>query len=75
MDIQPVDEAVDLGADIDDAYQFVCELGLVKGLTDGLDRPAKSRALDRLLATIAAHHTADGVLFASSAWLIIAQRP
>jgi SAM-dependent methyltransferase len=75
IDIQPVDEVVDFGADADDAFDFLSGLGIVKGLTEGLDPATTQRALDALRATVEAHTTAAGVLFPSSAWLIAARRP
>jgi hypothetical protein len=37
-----------------------------------LDDDTRRAALDELRATVAAHETADGVRFGSSAWLITA---
>jgi hypothetical protein len=75
IDVQPMDdEQIDFGTDAEDAFGFLRELGIVKGLTDGLDDATRQRALDALRATVEAHTTRAGVLFASSAWLITARR-
>lgn len=60
------------GADTDDAYQLI--LGLMGWMLDGLDDTGKERARDALRATIAAHDTADGVLYESAAWITTATR-
>lgn len=75
FDVEPVDEPVELGIDSGDAYRFVREFGVVKGLLQDLDDVTRARALDRLRSTLAAHDTDRGVLFESSAWLITARRP
>lgn len=49
-------------------------MGIVRGLTEDLDADATTSALDRLRATLVAHETPDGVLFGSSAWLVVARR-
>jgi SAM-dependent methyltransferase len=73
--LDDVDEPMYFGADADDAFGFAQTTGPVKGLLDGLDQPTTARALEALRATLAAHETADGVLFGSRAWLITARRP
>lgn len=60
------------GSDADDAYAFV--VGLLGWMLGGLDEPGRNRALDRLRATLAAHQTGDGVVFASATWLVQARR-
>jgi SAM-dependent methyltransferase len=60
------------GNDADDANRFV--LGLMGWMLQGLDDAGRSRALDALHATMAAHQTPDGVLFESAAWTIHATR-
>ena len=60
------------GNDADDAFGFV--LGLLGWMLDGLDDTARASAVDALRATVAAHETADGVLFRSGAWLTSAIR-
>ena len=66
------DEAMRFGADAADAWPFVTGMGMVKGLTEGLDDETKTHALDQLRRLLVAHETEDGVLFDSSAWLITA---
>jgi SAM-dependent methyltransferase len=60
------------GTDADDAYRFV--LGLLGWMLDGLDGAGRTRALDALRATTAAHQTAEGVVYESGAWIIRAVR-
>jgi SAM-dependent methyltransferase len=61
------------GNDADDAHRFV--LGLMGWMLEGLDNVGRTRAIDALRATMAAHETPDGVLFESAAWTIQASRP
>jgi SAM-dependent methyltransferase len=61
------------GNDADDAHRFV--LGLMGWMLEGLDDDGRSRAIDALHATMAAHTTAEGVLFKSAGWTIQATRP
>ena len=60
------------GTGIEDAQRFV--IGLVGWMLEGLDETGRRRALDDLRATIAAHATAEGVVFGSAAWIIRAAR-
>jgi SAM-dependent methyltransferase len=60
------------GRDADEAYDFV--LGQLGWMLEGLDDGGRGRALDALRATVAAHATADGVLYGSAAWTITATR-
>jgi len=64
-----------LGADAEDAFEFVSGLGLTRGLLGGLDDGARQAALDELRAVLAEHATPDGVLFGATAWLVTARRP
>jgi len=43
-------------------------------MLEGLDAGRRAGALGALRATVAAHITADGVVYRSGAWLIRAQR-
>lgn len=75
IDLEDVQEPICLGADSDDAFAFITShLGMAKGLLGELDDAGKARALAALRSTLAAHATAEGVLFRSSAWLITARR-
>ena len=65
---------VRLGADTEDAFDFVGGLGLARGLLGGLDDGARRAVLDELRAALAGHATPDGVLLGASAWLTTAHR-
>ncbi len=73
--VEGVEEPNWVGSDTEDAYRFIGGLGLVRGLLQDLDNPRRAAALESLRKTIAAHATADGVVFGSAAWLITAHRP
>lgn len=60
------------GADAADAHRFV--LGQLDWMLSGLDDAGRARALDALMATMRAHETSDGVVFASEAWITTAIR-
>lgn len=70
----PIDEAVCLGTDAEDAFSFVRTLGLFRGLTEGLDHATRADTVARVRAMLTDHETADGVLLESAAWLITASR-
>ena len=74
IEIETVEEPLRFGADAEDAWAFVRTLGIVRGLTGGLDDEIKAHALDALQAVLAEHETAEGVLFGAAAWLISARR-
>ena len=69
-----IEEPVWFGADAEAAYDFVGEIGIVKGLSDGLDPDTKAAAHERLRAALRAHETPEGVRFASGVWLITATK-
>ena len=73
--ITPLTEPVWLGADREDAWSFASAMGMVRGLTAGLEPEARSKAFDNLRKVMAAHETDAGVLFGSAAWLVIARKP
>jgi SAM-dependent methyltransferase len=75
VDLSSVDEPICFGSDAGDAYSFVSTFGITRGLTADLDGTARARALEQLRQTLADHETADGVLFAGSAWLVTATNP
>jgi SAM-dependent methyltransferase len=75
IELTPVEEPVLLGADADDAWSFVRGLGVVRGLTGGLDDAPRQAALDRLREVVDASVTPDGAVLGSAAWLITATRP
>jgi len=61
------------GTDAEDSHRFV--LGLMGWMLNGLDDAGRSRAVDGLRATMAAHETPKGVVFGSAAWTIRATPP
>ena len=65
---------VRLGADAEDAFDFVAGLGMTRGLLDGLDDDVRRAALEELRAALAEHATPDGVLLGAAAWLTTAHR-
>jgi SAM-dependent methyltransferase len=75
IDFAPIDEQIDLGADTADAYAFVETMGIVEGLSQGLDDEQRAQAMSNIRQMLDAHATPDGVLFGSSAWLITAKLP
>ncbi|MFB6865691.1 hypothetical protein ACFCZQ_35865 [Streptomyces virginiae] len=60
------------GADAADAERFT--LGLLGWMLDGLDDEGRRRATDDLRATLTAHESDDGVLYASAVWIVRAIR-
>jgi SAM-dependent methyltransferase len=74
VELAPIDEPIELGADADDAFAFMRTMGIVAGLTHDLDDADRARALDELQRVAVDHDTGDGVLLGTSAWLITAQR-
>jgi SAM-dependent methyltransferase len=69
-----LEEPLWFGADADAAYEFVGEIGIVKGLSDGLDLDTKVAAHEELKAALRAHETPEGVRFDSGVWLISATK-
>jgi len=74
VELVDLEEPMRLGNDTGDAWTFVVGMGIVKGLTEGLDDDTKTQALAQLRRTLEEHESAAGVTFASSAWLITARR-
>jgi SAM-dependent methyltransferase len=72
--VTEVPRVVRLGADAEDAFDFVAGLGMTRGLIGGLDDDVRRAALDELRAALAAHATPDGVLLGAAAWLTTAHR-
>ena len=72
VQFQEVNEPVDLGGDLDEAYAFVSDLGVTHGLLNDLDEPTADRALDNLKEALSEHATPEGVLFGASSWLVTA---
>ncbi len=61
------------GENCDAAFDAVRRLRHTSDLLATLDVATAERALDRLRASLAAHHTSDGVLFDSRAWIVTAR--
>ena len=74
VELKPIDEPVELGTDASDALEFAKTMGIVEGLTDGLDPEARAQAMSNLADLFRERETADGVLLASAAWLITARK-
>ena len=74
VDLVPIDEPVELGTDAADALEFAKTMGIVEGLTDGLDATARAQAMSNLADLFVKRETAAGVLMGSAAWLITARR-
>lgn len=73
--IDPVLEPLWLGADAEEATEFISTGGLAQCLIEGLDPSDRERAMQSLRSTVEDHVTADGVIFGSAAWVISARRP
>ena len=74
IELADVRESERLGADVDDAYAFVCSLGPTRGLLAGLDEGARASALAALRARLDDRAGPDGVLLDAAAWLVTARR-
>ena len=74
VDIDAFDHPVWMGADSDDAFEFVGRSGVVRGMTGGLGETERKRALEAVRAVMVAHDTGDGVTFGSGVWLVSARR-
>lgn len=70
----PVDESIDIGTDADDALVFAKSMGIVEGLTNGLDADDRATAMANLHELFLAHETPDGVRLDSASWVITARR-
>ena len=73
--VAAISEPMWLGASAEEAWTFVADMGLVRGLTDGLDEDARLSAMAELRRRIEHRATPEGVLLESAAWLITARRP
>ncbi|HZO27473.1 MAG TPA: methyltransferase domain-containing protein [Chloroflexota bacterium] len=72
--LDDISDPVMVGADADDAFNFVRSLGITRGMLRDLDAETTARTLDNLRALIASRDTGHGVFLNSSAWLITARR-
>ena len=75
VEFTSIEEPLWFGADADAAYAFVGDIGIVKGLSDGLDDVARADAHEKLKAALRSHETPEGVQFGSAVWLITARKP
>lgn len=64
-----------LGDSPDEAWSFLSAMGIVRGLTGGLDETTAAKALAELRRRIDNRRTPDGVTLGSAAWLITARQP
>lgn len=74
VDFTAVHEPVYYGPDPDAAYDAALRLRHARDLLASLDPATAETATDRLRATLAAHHTDNGVVLDSRAWIITAHR-
>jgi SAM-dependent methyltransferase len=58
----------------EEAFRFVSGLGVTESMLRDLDATRRAQALAALRATVEAHESPEGVLFASAAWLVRAHR-
>lgn len=65
---EAIDEPMYFGPDVPTAERFV--LGVLGWLLVGLDDETRTNALTALRTDLQAHQTAEGIAYASSAWLI-----
>jgi SAM-dependent methyltransferase len=75
VELDSVREPMTVGGSADDAYGFVSRMPPVRGLLQDLDDDTRTRALEQLRDTIAAHAAESGVSFDSAGWLITARHP
>jgi SAM-dependent methyltransferase len=69
-----VDADMFFGADSEEALEWVGGFRDVHTALEALDPDARDSALERLRATLAAHHSDRGVVFDSRAWIVSARR-
>lgn len=74
VELAPIDEPMDLGATAADALDFARTMGIVEGLTSGLDAAVRAEAMANLARLFEEREQADGVLLPSAAWLITARK-
>jgi SAM-dependent methyltransferase len=75
VELLAIEEPIFLGENADDAWGFVSQLGIVRGLTESLDDAARQGALDRLRSVVTESETSKGAVLGSAAWMITATRP
>ncbi len=74
VEVDEVDADFRMGADVDDALEFIGGVGVVRALLHDLDPEQQQVARDDLRGVIESHARSNGVFFGSSAWTIRAIR-
>jgi SAM-dependent methyltransferase len=74
IDVREVERRFRAGSDPEEAWEFLRETGQVVGLTESLEEPHRSTALERLHRELHDRHGDDGVTFGSLAWMITARK-
>ncbi|MFI7144129.1 class I SAM-dependent methyltransferase [Nonomuraea sp. NPDC050022] len=75
ISVDPVDEPMRLGDDVNDVLDFVSQMGPVSSLLDKADEETRAKMLGALHERLGSHETAAGVFLRSAAWLVTARRP
>ncbi|MFG1679289.1 class I SAM-dependent methyltransferase [Nonomuraea sp. NPDC049269] len=73
ISVDPVDEPMRLGDNVNDVLGFVAQMGPVSSLLDKADETTRAKMLDALRERLASHETAAGVFLRSAAWLVTAR--
>ncbi|MET0902412.1 MAG: methyltransferase domain-containing protein [Acidimicrobiales bacterium] len=74
IQLEPIDEPMEMGADADESFAFFKDSGIVRGLLDGVDDAGRAEGLDNLHIAFKEAETAEGVLLGSACWLVTATR-
>lgn len=74
IDITPVEEALVLGASVEDTVGFLAQTGMGRALLADVDDETRLCALEAMAEALTAHTDDDGVELASRAWLVSARR-
>jgi len=75
ISVDPVDEPMRFGDNVNDVLDFVSQMGLVSSLLDKADEATRAKVLDAFRERLASHETVAGVFLRSAAWLVTARRP
>lgn len=70
-----INEPMWLGATPEEAWAFVSEMGIVRGIGGGLDEETRATAMADLRRRVEKGATSEGTVLGSAAWLITATRP
>jgi SAM-dependent methyltransferase len=74
VDIAPVEEALVLGATVEDTVAFLAQTGMGRAILANVDDTTRARALAAVADALAAYMVGDGVALGSRAWLVSAKR-